>query len=134
MNRKLYRLLIKTVPAPSPAFGAWTGFTPETAFTERLLRVLRRERVQGGVLALTRENGEISAAAFGVDGMRDRRPASPEHAFRCASVSKFVTSAGTLRLAAAGEIDLDRDISEVLGYRVRHPKAPEKPITVYAII
>ncbi len=134
MNKVLYRALIKTVPKPALRFGGWTGFTPATALTEQLLRVLKRERVQGGVLALMNAGDEISAAAFGSDGMRDRRPANPEHDFRCASISKYVTAAGVLRLAGAGEIDLDSDISDSLGYRVRHPKAPGTPITLRLLL
>ena len=45
-----------------------------------------------------------------------------------------MTAAGVLRLAASGRIDLDRDISEYLRYAVRHPKAPERALTLRLLI
>ena len=130
MNKKLYRLLIKAVPKPRLRFGEWTGFSVPEEKAERLIRILERERAQGGVLALMAADGAISAAAFGVSRFRDRQPARPDDCFRCASISKHVTAAGVLRLAAQGRIDPDRDISDYLGYAVRHPTAPETPITL----
>ena len=134
MNRTLYRLLIKTVPKPELRLGAWTGFSVSAGLTERLLDILRRERVQGGVLALMNAAGETTASAFGISRLRGRLPAQPGDFFRCASISKYVTAAGVLRLAASGRIDLDRDISEYLGYAVRHPKAPERALTLRLLI
>ena len=130
MNKKLYRLLIKAVPKPRLRFGEWTGFSVPEEQAERLIRILERERAQGGVLALMAADGAISAAAFGVARFRDRQPARPDDCFRCASISKHVTAAGVLRLAAQGKIDPDRDISDYLSYAVRHPKTPETPITL----
>ncbi len=134
MNKALYRVLIKAVPVPKLQFTAWTGFTPDAARTERLLSVLRRERVQGGVIALTNRDRQHTSAAFGCDRMHNRTPAEAGHYFRCASISKFVTAAGVLRLAAAGIIDLDRDIGEYLRFPVRHPSAAERPITLRQLL
>ena len=103
MNKKLYRLLIKAVPKPKLRFGEWTGFSVPEEKAERLIRILERERAQGGVLALMAADGAISAAAFGVSRFRDRQPARPDDCFRCASISKHVTAAGVLRLAAQGK-------------------------------
>ena len=134
MNRTLYRLLIKTVPKPELRLGEWTGFSVSAGLTERLRDILRRERVQGGVLALMNAAGETTASAFGISRLRGRLPAQPGDFFRCASISKYVTAAGVLRLAASGRIDLDRDISEYLGYAVRHPKATERALTLRLLI
>ena len=134
MNKKLYRLLIKAVPEPRLRFGEWTGFSVSGDLAGRLLRVLERERVQGGVLALQDAEGGVTASAFGCARMRGRQAARAEDYFRCASISKFVTAAGVLRLAAAGRIGLDRDISDYLGYPVRHPKAPDKPLTLGLLV
>ncbi|MFN0186603.1 MAG: serine hydrolase domain-containing protein [Aquabacterium sp.] len=57
------------------------------------------------------------------------RPATPDTLYRIASVSKLVTAIGALRLAEAGVLDLDADISAALGTPVRHPLAPQVPIT-----
>ena len=100
MSKKLYRLLIKAVPKPRLRFGEWTGFSVSEGLSDRLLRILERERVQGGVLALMDAEGRVTASAFGWARMEGRTAARPDDYFRCASVSKYVSAAGALRLAA----------------------------------
>ena len=134
MNKKMYRLLIHAVPAPRVRLGEWTGFSVPKALQTRLEGALGAMRARGGVLALMNADGERSAAAFGIARLRDRAPAEPSDCFRCASISKYVTAAGVLRLASAGRVDLDRDISDSLGYAVRHPKAPDRPITLRLLL
>lgn len=134
MNNSLYRVLIKTVKKPALRWTNWTGWTPEQTMRQRLLRVLARERVQGGVLALYDPREGLTSAAFGCDRYDGRGRAQPDHAFRCASISKFATAAGVIRLAAERQIDLDRDVSDYLPYPVRHPGAPERPVTLRLLL
>jgi CubicO group peptidase (beta-lactamase class C family) len=54
--------------------------------------------------------------------------------YRVASVSKFVTALGTMKLVEQGRLKLDADIGEVLGYRLRNPNFPNKPITLRMLL
>jgi len=54
--------------------------------------------------------------------------------WRVASVSKPVVTLGAMKLVERGILDLDRDISEYLGYSLRNPSFPEKPITLRMIL
>ena len=49
--------------------------------------------------------------------------------YRIASVSKLVTTMGAMRLVDAGRLDLDSDISQYLGFKVRNPNFPDAPIS-----
>jgi CubicO group peptidase (beta-lactamase class C family) len=49
---------------------------------------------------------------------------------RVASISKFVTAVGVMRLVEAGTLDLDRDVSLYLGYWVRNPNFPKATVTL----
>jgi CubicO group peptidase (beta-lactamase class C family) len=49
---------------------------------------------------------------------------------RVASISKLVGALAVMRLVDQGKIDLDRDVSDYLGWRVRNPEFPDKPITM----
>jgi len=49
---------------------------------------------------------------------------------RIASISKLVMALAALRLADEGKIDLDRDVSDYLGWKVRSPYHPEAPLTL----
>jgi CubicO group peptidase (beta-lactamase class C family) len=49
---------------------------------------------------------------------------------RVASLSKLYVALGALRLVEEGKLDLDRDVSDYLGWRLRHPRFADVPITL----
>lgn len=53
---------------------------------------------------------------------------------RVASISKLVVAIGVMRLSEQGKIDLDRDVNEYLGWRVRNPAFPNAPISLRALL
>lgn len=64
----------------------------------------------------------------------DGRRVTADDPVRIASISKLVTALGVMRLVEAGKLDLDRDVSEVLGWRLRHPNFPDVPITLRLLL
>ena len=67
------------------------------------------------------------------EGEADRathRPVTADSPVRIASISKLVTALGVMRLVDQGQLDLDRDVSDYLGYRLRNPAFPDQPITL----
>ena len=72
-----------------------------------------------------------------VVGQADRasgRPLTADDPVRIASVSKLVVALGVLRLVEQGRLDLDRDVSDYLGWRLRHPAYPDQPITLIHLL
>lgn len=72
-----------------------------------------------------------------VVGMADRqsgRPLSPDDPVRIASISKLVVALGVMRLVEAGRLDLDRDVSGYLGWRLRHPAYPDRAVTLAQLL
>jgi CubicO group peptidase (beta-lactamase class C family) len=63
-----------------------------------------------------------------------RRMVTPDDPVRIASVSKLVTALGVMRLVDRGQLDLDRDLSDYLGWRLRNPHFPNKPITLAMVL
>lgn len=64
-------------------------------------------------------------------------PAQPMDAdtmFRIASVSKFVTTLGAMKLVEQGRLALDQDVGAYLGYRLRNPHFPDQPITLRMLL
>jgi CubicO group peptidase (beta-lactamase class C family) len=49
---------------------------------------------------------------------------------RIASISKLIMALTALRLMDEGKVDLDRDVSDYLGWRLRSPKHPDAPVTL----
>jgi len=71
------------------------------------------------------------------EGLADRttaRAVTAEDPVRIASVSKLVVALGVMRLVEHGTLDLDRDVSDYLGWSLRHPGFPEVPITLRLLL
>ena len=71
------------------------------------------------------------------EGLADKatnRKATADSPVRIASVSKLVTALGVMRLVEAGVLDLDRDVSDYLGWRLRNPAFPDAPITLRLLL
>ena len=67
-------------------------------------------------------------------GTSPAQPADANTMFRIASISKFVTTLGTMKMVEQGLLSLDADISEVFGYRLRNPHFPDHPITLRMLL
>lgn len=61
---------------------------------------------------------------------QNNRPFTRQSRFRVASVSKMFTVFTLMQLQEQGKLDLDADVSQYLGFRLRNLNYPEKPITV----
>ena len=73
--------------------------------------------------------------AGGKTGSADKGMATDHDTlYRMASVSKLVTTIGAMRLVDAGQLDLDADIGQYLGYAVRNPHFANQPITARMLL
>ncbi|MBK6802673.1 serine hydrolase [Novosphingobium sp.] len=68
--------------------------------------------------------------AEGLADKASRRGVTADDPVRIASISKLVTALGVMRLVDEGKLDLDRDVSDYLGWDLRNPAWPDKPITL----
>lgn len=128
-NWGLYRMLLHGVPS--------RGKTAETDLPEKWAaaaeKALRAHRCVGASLCLFDERGAAGFLAFGVSHL-SATPVSRDTVFRSASVSKFVTALGAMKLTEQGIIDLDRDVNGYLPFSLRHPAAPDTPITLRMLL
>ena len=68
-----------------------------------------------------------------VEGLADKetgRPVEANDPVRIASISKLIMALAVMRLADEGKVDLDRDVSDYLGWRVRSPYDPDSKVTL----
>jgi CubicO group peptidase (beta-lactamase class C family) len=79
-------------------------------------------------------NGITAVRADGVADKITARRITADDPVRIASISKLVTAIGVMRLVEEGKLDLDADVSELLGWRLRHPIHPETPITLRLLL
>jgi CubicO group peptidase (beta-lactamase class C family) len=75
--------------------------------------------------------------ASGASGLADRarhRRLTIDDPVRIASISKLIVALGVMRLVEEGRLDLDRDVSEYLGWSLRNPAFPDRAITLRLLL
>jgi CubicO group peptidase (beta-lactamase class C family) len=84
-------------------------------------------------VAFNRED-EVGSFADGLADPAARRAVSPDDPVRIASVSKLVLGIGVMKLVERDRLDLDSDVSRWLGWSLRNPAFPERPITLRQLL
>ena len=79
-------------------------------------------------------SGEIATFAEGIADPQSRRPVTADDPVRVASISKLVVGIGVMKLVEQGKLDLDEDVSRWLGWTLRNPAFPERPITLRMLL
>ena len=79
-----------------------------------------------GTLILTKNGVPFVTWSFG--------GADENTCYRIASITKWVTAIGLMTLYDQGRLDLDKDISEYLPFKVRNPAWPDTPVTARMLL
>jgi CubicO group peptidase (beta-lactamase class C family) len=79
-------------------------------------------------------NQEIASFADGVADPRSGRLVTIDDPVRVASISKLVVGVGVMQLVEAGKLDLNADVSTYLGWPLRNPAFPDRPITLTLLL
>ena len=78
--------------------------------------------------------GEVSVQTTGLADIGAGRQVTADDPVRIASISKLVTAIGVMRLVEQHKLDLDADVSGLLGYTLRNPAFPHTPITLRLLL
>ena len=78
--------------------------------------------------------GEIGSFAEGFADPAVGRTATPDDPVRIASISKLIVAIGVMKLVEQGRLELDRDVSGWLGWRLRNPAFADRPITLRMLL
>ncbi len=113
--------------APSPLADLAAGRTAAAPELAGLALVV------AGPRGVVRREAHGRAVIDPADPTRER-PMTVDTPVRVASVAKIVTAIGVMRLVEAGTLDLDRDVSAYLGWRLRHPAYPDAPVTLRQLL
>lgn len=124
-------------PAPkqNQAGGAVFPLSAERDEMHKLVLSLQKKyRVLGGAVLASLNGQEVYREYLGTLDKRGRHPVDARSLFRSASVTKMVTAMGVMKLVEEGKIDLDGDISALMGFSIRNPHHPDAPITPRQIL
>ncbi|MBA3666394.1 MAG: beta-lactamase family protein [Sphingomonas sp.] len=80
------------------------------------------------------QGGEVGSFADGLADPQSSRAITPDDPARVASITKLFVAIGIMRLVEQGRLDLDSDVSAKLGWRLRNPAFPARPISARMLL
>jgi CubicO group peptidase (beta-lactamase class C family) len=86
--------------------------------------------IRDGKICYERQFGQRFIGATKAEG----KPVDQHTLFRIASISKMMTTLGLMRLVEAGKLELDADVSGYLGFELRNPHFPGRPLTLRTLL
>lgn len=96
----------------------------------RIETLCKKYYVQGlSIAVFSGDHDIIYKQSYGYSVLESKVPASEKTYYRCASVSKTVTAMLAMMLYDAGRLDLDADIADYMGLKIRSPVYRDVPIT-----
>jgi CubicO group peptidase (beta-lactamase class C family) len=93
-------------------------------------QIFKEEKVVGLSVAVVKDNKIIYTNSFGSSNLETGAPLTNKNIFRIASISKSFSATSIMQLIEAGKLDLEEDVSNLVGFPIRHPKYPETIITL----
>ena len=106
----------------------------QSALDTAIERIMNENQVVGLSVAVVKKDKIIFSSAYGYKDLSTKTKLSPTDLFRIASISKSFSATSIMQLVEQKKIDLDQDVSELIGFTVRNPKYPEKIITVRLLL
>lgn len=84
---------------------------------------------EGIQIAVMKNRQLIYTYEYGYSDVEAKKPLTSDSIYRVASLAKFVTDSVFMKLYDLGKVELDADISDYLGFKVRNPYFPDTVIT-----
>jgi CubicO group peptidase (beta-lactamase class C family) len=106
---------------------------PEKA-EQQINQLMQEKAVMGLSVAVVKNNKLIYANAFGLKDAEAKTILHINDIFRIASISKSFSATSIMQLVEKKKLNLDDDISNLIGFKVRNPKFPETIITLKMLL
>ena len=91
------------------------------------------EQIVGGSVVLIKEDEEF-IYNYGFSSLKENKKVETDTIYRIASISKLIIGMAAFKLVEEGLLDIDQDISEILGFKIRNPKYTNNPITTRMLL
>ena len=107
----------------------------KSAGDPRLTRVLKRHHVVGTCIQRFEKGVLTDCFAAGYAQLGEKKaPVAADTVFRTASIAKMVSALLVFRLQTLGELSVQQELSELIGYPVRNPFYAKAPITLAMLL
>lgn len=101
---------------------------------DSIATIMQQHEVMGLAVAVVKKGKLVYTHSFGLKNKELNQPLQEENLFRIASISKSFSATAIMQLAEAKKLSLDDDVSNLVGFTVRHPKFPNTIITLRMIL
>jgi CubicO group peptidase (beta-lactamase class C family) len=127
--RKLIQWISKSIIVSALLFPIISN-AQENKAEAAIQQIMKENPVMGLSVAVVKDNKFIYTHSFGLKDVETNAPLTNENIFRIASISKSFSATAIMQLVEAKKVNLDQDVSELIGFKVRNPKFPEIIITL----
>lgn len=128
----LFRLLLTTSSLLLVAFAVRSQSGPQVE--AEIAAIMSNYQAIGAAVAVVKDDEMIYSRSFGLKNVGTGETLENGDVFRIASISKSFVTTGIMQLVEKGELSLDDDVSELIGFRVRNPNFPDSVITLRLIL
>lgn len=113
-----------------------TSCTPsqQKQIDKAIQNVMNEFQTVGVAAAVVKDGQIIYNQSFGYKDLENQTPLCNDHMMRIASISKSFTATSLMQLVEKGQISLDDDVSDLIGFKIRNPHHPDVPITLRMIL
>jgi CubicO group peptidase (beta-lactamase class C family) len=101
---------------------------------EAMARIMREYPVAGMSVAVVKGNKVVYSRSLGSKDLESGIPLSDSDIFRIASISKTFAATAVMQLCEKGRLSLEDDVSRLIGFTVRNPAYPDRPITLRMLL
>lgn len=106
------------------------GLNRTESFDRKIVKIMQEYKIIGLSFVAVKQNRITGSGFYGYADKERKVHTGPDTIYRVASISKPFTATAIMQLVERGRCGLDADISQYLGYRVRNPYYPSRPITI----
>ncbi len=101
---------------------------------EQINQIMEQTGAVGLALAVVKDGEIIFSESFGYKNIEQQTLLAKDDIFRIASISKSFTTVALMTLVEQGIVDLNSDVSDLVGFTVRNPEFPETVITLKMLL
>lgn len=94
------------------------------------LEMSKEHYASGSRLVVANKDEIFFDECYGMSSIERNEETTKETVYRIASISKTIAAIGLMQLVEAGKVNLDDDLSDIFGFKIRNPKYPDVKITV----
>lgn len=107
----------------------------QDAFADSALaKIMQQYPVMGLSVAVVKNNQVVYTQSVGWKDSLAQTRLSNTDIFRIASISKSFSATAIMQLIEKGQLTLDSDISDLIGFTVRNPNFPDRTITLKMVL